>query len=405
VHNGVAMHKPKVLVLNAGGDKGGIETYITGLAPHLLAGGVELYVGAPGDGAFLPNLSASGVKTVVASMRHKFDFVAVRALASWLRDHPMDILHAQQERTLLFAWLAKRFLPRCQQPRLMQTEHNRTIDRLRSEPYVREMRKSTLRLHQFLARDTAAFIAVSEAVKCLLVEIEAIPSERVTVVPVPVTVPDGIVSSSEARRRFGLGDGPVVCTVAKLTTQKNIPMLIEVAKIVCLRRPETTFIIAGSGPEEATLRDLVTTAGLGQKVRFLGFQKDVDAVLAASDVFALTSYWEGMPRVVLEAMGAGKAVVATGVSGVPEVVEDGRTGFLVPSGASHQFATRVLQLLANPGLSDLFGKTGREKVRLAFSESLAATQIAAVYHAVCQNKHYVRPLQEAAGRAQGVYES
>jgi glycosyltransferase involved in cell wall biosynthesis len=134
------------------------------------------------------------------------------------------------------------------------------------------------------------------------------------------------------------------------------------------RWPSARLLLAGEGPEEGAIRDLVRGLGLTEYVRFLGLRTDVARLLGAVDLFLLTSVSEGIPLVLIEAMAAGLGVVSTNVGGVAEVVEDSRTGLLAPAAAASALADSLLRLAADPVLRDSLGHAGRERAFAVFSE-------------------------------------
>jgi glycosyltransferase involved in cell wall biosynthesis len=174
-------------------------------------------------------------------------------------------------------------------------------------------------------------------------------------------------------------DVTVVMTIAKLTPQKDLESFLYMACHVLGLRSSVMFLIAGTGPEEDALKKLSAKLNLQTAVRFLGFQSDVSSLLAASDIFVLTSQWEGLPRVVLEAMGAGKPVVAAAVSGVPELVVNDSTGFLVPRESPAKTAEAVVRLIDNPILRQQLGAAGQLRLSEHFSEDALAGKLLDTY--------------------------
>jgi glycosyltransferase involved in cell wall biosynthesis len=138
-------------------------------------------------------------------------------------------------------------------------------------------------------------------------------------------------------------------TVANFREQKAYPQLIDVAQVVTERNPQVTFLFVGYGPLEAEMRARTERMGLSGRVRFLGHRADVTRLLAASDIFALASHFEGGPLAVMEAMAAGLPVVATSVGFVPDVIADGIEGLVVPPREPHLLAARIEELVADPG--------------------------------------------------------
>ncbi len=159
--------------------------------------------------------------------------------------------------------------------------------------------------------------------------------------------------------------GPAV-TVARLSPEKDIENLIRAARAVVDARPGFRFEIAGDGPCRADLERRAHELGLTPHVRFLGEVRDVPALLARAGLFVLPSQSEGISLTLLEAMARGLPVVTTKVGGNPEVVEDGRTGVLVPARDSAALAEGILRLAGDPDTAQLLGRAGRRRVETHF---------------------------------------
>ncbi|HZM00549.1 MAG TPA: glycosyltransferase family 4 protein, partial [Planctomycetota bacterium] len=145
---------------------------------------------------------------------------------------------------------------------------------------------------------------------------------------------------------------------------------------------EVVLLIVGGDPfgdGEARLRQAARDLGLGERARFLGIRHDVPDLLAASDLFVLPSLWEGLGLVFLEAMAVSLPVVATRVSAIPEVVEDGRTGWLVPPGDPRRLAAAVAEALADPAERERRGRLGRQRLEGRFGLERMVDEILAVY--------------------------
>jgi glycosyltransferase involved in cell wall biosynthesis len=174
-------------------------------------------------------------------------------------------------------------------------------------------------------------------------------------------------------------DAWVLACVARLHHQKNHNLLLDTFAGIAKQIPQALLLLAGSGPLEEELSRKTLALGLQEKVRFLGDRDDLDALLQACDVAVSTSNWEGLSISLIEAMAAGKPIVATNVGGVPELVKHSTTGFLVPSGDQHQFTKALLVLQANPELAHWMGEQGRQRARAAFDVREMARQYGQLY--------------------------
>lgn len=164
-------------------------------------------------------------------------------------------------------------------------------------------------------------------------------------------------------RELAGGAGPIVLAAGRLSPEKGFHVLVESARLV----PSARFILLGDGAERSRLENRVRELGLGERFCLPGFRKDLDALIPWADVVVLPSFTEGLPNVALEASAAGVPVVATAVGGTPEVVEDGVTGHLVPSGDAGALAEKITHLLNNNRLARQFGEAGRQRMIDQFS--------------------------------------
>ena len=176
-------------------------------------------------------------------------------------------------------------------------------------------------------------------------------------------------ASSRDAKRAELSIEPeqkVVGTVMRLSAAKAPLDWLGCMSRVAGQDAAARFVIVGDGPLMSEVRERVTALGLQKRSRLLGVRRDVPEILAAFDVFVLSSRWEGCPRVLPEAMALGLPIVATDVGGVGECVKDGENGFLVAAGDTDALADQVLRVLSDDGLAERLGRRGRELVRPEF---------------------------------------
>lgn len=172
------------------------------------------------------------------------------------------------------------------------------------------------------------------------------------------------VTRSEARGRFSVSERAfTIAAAASLTKKKGIEYLIEAVKELHKAFPALKLLIAGDGPERDTLEAKTRALRLEANITFLGAFDDVQAVYAASDVFALSSLWEGLPNALLEAMASGLPVVVTDVGGISEVVRNGENGLLVPARDARALAEALARLAREPKLRQVLGTRARENAR------------------------------------------
>jgi len=221
------------------------------------------------------------------------------------------------------------------------------------------------RLNRLLTPITDAFIAVAPSHGRFLIEQEHLPAAKVAVIPNGVDtnrfapMPD----IATVRRQLNITpNAPVIAIVAALRPEKNHELFLSMARRVTEQLRDARFLIIGDGPRRELLEQRAGELGIAQRVLFLGSRDDVPQLLAASDVFALTSHNEANPVSILEAMSVGRPVVATNVGSIHEAVDQGQTGYLVPPGDEKQLARRVIELLEDPVRAHEMGAAARQKV-------------------------------------------
>ncbi len=174
---------------------------------------------------------------------------------------------------------------------------------------------------------------------------------------------------------------PLVGNLAALVPHKDHDTLLAAAVIVCLKRPDARFLIAGKGPEEAKLRESLKRMGLEGKVLLVGHREDAVSLLQSLDVYCQSSWGEGMGSVLIEAQACGAPIAATTAGGIPEVVEDGATGLLVKPRDPEALAAALLRLLDDPALRARLSKAALERLP-RFGLKAAAASMEDVYAAV-----------------------
>lgn len=179
----------------------------------------------------------------------------------------------------------------------------------------------------------------------------------------------------------------LIAAAGRLSPEKGFDQLIRAAVQVSKHEPEAGFVLFGDGPLRETLARQIEASGLAGKFHLAGFRTDVQRFLPCCDVAVLSSWTEGLPVVVLEALAAGVPVVATAVGGTPEVVIDRVNGHLVPPGEPTTLAQRIRDVLGNESHRRVMGERGRHLVRQQFTFDVQAREYERLFNAVCRLSH------------------
>lgn len=292
--------------------------------------------------------------------------VRAAKLARWLRAERPAVFHA----TLSWPLAAKWALAAAVAARV------RTVATVQLIPEF-ELERSSFWQLRALAAGVDRYVGVSRDVADELVTRFHYPARKVEVVYNAVRLerfedppPAGL------REQLGLGRGlPVVLTCARLDEQKGHDVLLRAAAEL----PQVAFALAGEGPERERLEALASELGVDDRVLFLGYRTDIPQLLAACDVFALPSLYEGSSLAVLEAMAASRAVVSSAIGGTDELIADGDDGILVAPGEVKPLAAALRKLLADEKLRIAFGERARARVEADFTPAAMRGRIVAIY--------------------------
>lgn len=372
----------------------GAELLLYTLASGIDHSRFDLHVCGLRDGsmyALSSQLRALGVPVVEFKQRNAYDMPTLLGLVRYIRKHHIDIIHTH----LLAADIMGRMAGKLTGVPVVSTVHNSRED-FDHEPLRRQwMERWTARL---MCR---RLVLVSESLRREIVEWYRLPEKRF------VTIANGVDTSRfrprpeldrAAIRRDLLGeaagsdDSPLVLTVARLVPQKGLSFLLEAARQVCDAQPDVRFAVVGLGPLLDELKAQAERLGIAERLVFAGERDDVPDLLAACDLFAMSSLWEGLPVALLEAMSSGCSVVATQVGGVGDVLQSGKTGLLVPPSDVDALAAAMLACLNDPAASRMRGITAREWISSRYSMQAWVQKLERLY--LRESKRRANPLRK-----------
>jgi glycosyltransferase involved in cell wall biosynthesis len=243
---------------------------------------------------------------------------------------------------------------------------------------------------RLLARVGDAVAAVSPAQAEELARRWRISRAPIPVLPLAVEIEPLLGADArrgEIRRELGIApDALVVAYVGRIIDIKEIPLLLGAAEEVRASGIPLVLLLVGDGDRRPDVENEVRASGRGDWVRFTGWRRDLDRVYADADVVALASRSEGAPVCLVEAMAAGKAIVATRVGGVPDLLRDGETGSLVPPGDRRALAVALAALLADPARRSAMGAAARADARGRFGAERAAAELEAFYRGLLDGR-------------------
>lgn len=350
----------------------GSESHLLLLLPQLRERGwnvrfVLLHEDEPGAGAFAARLAAAGVPVDGVRLRRALDPLAFRHLVSLVRRHRPAILHTHLVHADAHGLPAGRL---ARVPVLASTKHG--FNPFRSSRLFAVGDRAVARLAHL-------HIAISHGLARYLAETEGFAQDDFEVVHY------GIVPGPEPAP--ATSDAPRVAVVGRLVPIKGHETLLRAVAASRRELPGLEVEIAGSGPLDAELRARARALSLDGVVRFLGHVPGAGAVLERALVVAVPSHGEGFGMVALEAMERGRAVVASAVGGLPEIVAPGETGLLVSPGDADALAAALVELVGNADRARAFGAAGRRRALAVFSQERCTERTDALYRAALIRAH------------------
>jgi glycosyltransferase involved in cell wall biosynthesis len=355
---------------------GGPSIQAIALSERLTARGFETRLlhgrlGA-GEGDMRYLLTAPGIARQMGSLRRDVaplhDAVALAQVLDALRDLRPHIVHTHMAKAGTIGRVAtaiyNRTAGRDARARVVHTYHGHVLEGYFSPAKTRAF----LGIERTLARVTDCLVAISPRIrKELLDDYHIGRPEQYHVVPLGFDL-DRLTAIGDADRgaaRAALGipaSATVVSTAGRLTAIKRYDLFLDTARLVADRHSEALFLVAGDGELRSALEAQARANGIADRVRFLGWRRDLDTLYAASDVFLLTSRNEGTPVALIESLAAAVPGVSTDVGGVRDVIDSDRVGLLAPFGDARALADQVQTLLADRDRRRRMGEAGRQAV-------------------------------------------
>jgi glycosyltransferase involved in cell wall biosynthesis len=312
-------------------------------------------------------LEAAGVRFLPLRRRYKVDIAAWVRLLRFLRRERVDVLHAHKFGSNVWGTIIGRL---ARVPVVLAHEHTWSFE---GQPLRRLLDR------ELVARGADRFIAVSREDRRRMIEIERIDPQDTLFIPngVPAPLPAG---DKDVRAELGIApDVPLLGVVGLLRPQKAHHVLLHAAAKLAPDWPALQILIIGDGPEREKLERLSAELGVQEIVRFIGLRTDVPDVLHALDIAVCCSDFEGSPLSVLEYMGASLPVVATEVGGLPDLIEPGVNGLLIPPGDPAALAVALDQLLRDPEGARAMGAHSKQRRDQEFDIDVIVGRLESLY--------------------------
>jgi len=355
----------KILHVDPERNWAGGETQVVGLVSYLSRNGHENHLLCHPEGVLWGKAQKIGIKTLPLKVKNDLDLLPVFRLKRLIREEQYNIVHFHTKRAhALCFWLGQIH------PGLRYVVTRRMDYRMKQNWY-------NDRLYN---KQVDGVVAISEKIAALLAE-GGVKREMIRVVHSGIDPEPFQKEQAEGPSSTRL----VIGTVAVLEQRKGHRFLLEAARLLKEQGNRLRYLFAGEGAERNYLEQLVIKWGLQDEVAFMSFISDVPTFLSGIEIFVLPSLYEGLGVSVIEAMAAGKPVVASRVGGIPELVDDHITGLLVPPGDPPALARVISNLLSQKDVMKRMGVKGRERVQQHFTLELMAKKNEEFYYELLQN--------------------
>ncbi|MCK4401029.1 GT4 family glycosyltransferase PelF [bacterium] len=371
------MGKTNILQIISTLDIGGAERQLVELVKRLDKDKYNITVCCiTRGGPFEEDLRKLGIEYHILYKKFKLDFTVIFRLIHLIRRKKIDLVHTWMFTSntwgRIAAWIAG-------VPVIIAEEHGAFYSSLRHQ----------ISVDKLLLKCTDKIITVSDNLKESVERIGKIPHEKIIAIHNGIDINEFSTSINNANLKNELkidSECPVVGIVARLDPLKDHESFLKAAGHIVKELPEVRFLIVGDGELMGKLESLAGEIGLREKVIFAGFRQDINNILSIIDVFVLCSTSEALGIAILEAMACSKPVVATNVGGIPEVVDDGRTGILVPPENPQALADGIIRLLKNKEEARRMGLAGRKRVEQYFDINFTVEKTEQIYERLLQKK-------------------
>ena len=368
---------------------GGGERYLELLFDRLDRTRYRALLICPEPGPFVGHMKARGVETHLVHLAPLFNPMALWRLTRLLARERVTILQTHGARANFYGRIAGRLAG---VPVIISTVHNSLKDYtahwLTRWFYAKALRLTLSLVHQI--------ICVSDSTRRDLIDECPAAEARIQ------TVYNGVDPSAfpsqpdrqKVRQELRITRGPVLVVIARLTEQKGHRYLLQAFPDLLKTWPQLCCVFVGEGELHETLHRMAIDLGVERACRFLGARDDIADILAAADLFVLPSLSEGFPFVLLEALAMGRPVIASRVNGVSELIEDHKTGLLVPPRDPQALGAAIREVLNDPTAASKMGAVGRAVVRERFTVNRMVADTTAIFDAAMQDAGVQSPVQK-----------
>jgi glycosyltransferase involved in cell wall biosynthesis len=331
---------------------GGGERFAVGLAIALARDGYEVWFCTTrgGSGELLDQMEEAGIRYFSLNRNYRLDLLPLLRLTRFIRRERFDVVHGHMFGSNVWASVLGRL---ARVPAVVAHEQTWSYE---GQPLRRFVDGYVI------GRLAHRFVSVSTADQERMIALEHVPERKTLMIP-NAYIPRPTPGEGDLRAELGIpADAPLVGTVCQLRPQKRLDVLIDAFTLVAQRNPDAHFVIVGDGEEREDLERRISASGFEDRIQAPGTRTDLETIFRAYDVAVMSSDYEGLPLFACECMGHGVPLVATAVGGLPDLIDNGRTGMLVPRRDPRALGEAILELLDDAPRREAIAAAAKERL-------------------------------------------
>ena len=373
----------KVLHLISGGDTGGAKTHVLTLLPRLMVLGVEVELLCSMEGVFTQEARKLNIPVNIIPQKKRYDITVVKKISGFINGNNFDIVHCHGARANYIAAFIRKKIKAF----MITTLHSDYKLDFKDTWYKQIIYEP---INYFALKRFGYILTVTKAFKNMMIE-RGFKSDRLFVVynGINFDYKPYFISKKEFCEKYKISydeNAKYVGIAARLNAVKGIDIFLKTAFDICSKRENINFIIAGDGDDFERYKGEIHAKGFSDRIFMIGHIDDTDSFFNAVDVNMLTSLSESFPYALLEGARMKKATVSTGVGGIPEMIIDGETGFLVSPYNVSDISKKVISLISDQNLSDSFGNAFYNRAKENFSDMKMARTHKNIYDKIVKEK-------------------
>ena len=355
----------KVLHFISGGDTGGAKTHVLTLLPRLREIGVEVQLLCIMEGVFTQEARKLNIPVNIILQNKRYDMTVIKKIRNFINENNFDIVHCHGARANYIAAFIRK---KVNAPMITTLHSDYKLDF--KDTWHKQIIYAPI--NYFALKRFKYILTVTDAFKQMMIK-RGFKNDRLFVVYNGINFDEQIsfVPKKEFFKKYCLEydeNKKYVGIAARLNVVKGIDIFLKMAFEICKKNSDVNFIIAGGGDDFERYKNLINENNLSDRIFMIGHINDINSFFYAIDVNMLTSLSESFPYALLEGARMKKATVSTAVGGIPEMILDGKTGFLVSPDNVSDIATKVIQLISDTKLIEEFGNAFFDRAKENFSD-------------------------------------